>query len=213
MRVLLFRTTRPLVRLLRSAAPSRPKLASMATSRCTTPTPTSSAWVTPACGRSPSCLVPFTFSWLRWPCPSSLRWSHLVRGAERAWEGLLKHSSSECDSQQRDEMDPQPSDLIPVSVWIRLSHVAVTLFFPCLFGSAAHMRGHSLVLVVRTILMVILGLYSQYWLLIHVSGFQSLLTALLCMLVCRAMFSVPYIHVNIFQVKTFESESTKKTPQ
>lgn len=66
-------------------------------------------------------------------------------------------------------------------------------------------------LVVRTILMVILGLYSQYWLLIHVSGFQSLLTALLCMLVCRAMFSVPYIHVNIFQVKTPELESTKKT--
>lgn len=91
-----------------------------------------------------------------------------------------------------------------------MSHVGVNLFFLSLFGSAAQMRGHSLVLVVRTILMVILGLYSQYWLLIHVSGFQSLLTALLCMLVCRAMFSVPYIHVNIFQVKTSESESTKK---
>lgn len=49
--------------------------------------------------------------------------------------------------------------------------------------------------------MVTLGLYSQYWLLINVSGFQSPLTALLCMLVCRAMFSVPYIHVNIFQVR------------
>lgn len=62
------------------------------------------------------------------------------------------------------------------------------------------MKGHSLLLVLRTILMVTLGLYSQYWLLIHVSGFQSLLSTLLCMLVCRAMFSVPYIHVNIFQV-------------
>lgn len=51
-------------------------------------------------------------------------------------------------------------------------------------------------------LMVTLGLYSQYWLLIHVSGFLSPLTALLCMLVCRAMFSVPYIHVNIFQVRS-----------
>lgn len=49
--------------------------------------------------------------------------------------------------------------------------------------------------------MVSLGLYSQYWLLIHVSGFESARGALLCMLVCRAMFSVPYIHVNIFQVR------------
>lgn len=53
--------------------------------------------------------------------------------------------------------------------------------------------------------MVSLGLYSQYWLLIHVSGFQSPFTALLCMLVCRAMFSVPYIHVNIFQVRNTRS--------
>lgn len=49
--------------------------------------------------------------------------------------------------------------------------------------------------------MVSLGLYSQYWLLIHISGFQSPLSALFCMLVCRAMFAVPYIHVNIFQVR------------
>ncbi|KAG7215461.1 hypothetical protein INR49_003237 [Caranx melampygus] len=64
---------------------------------------------------------------------------------------------------------------------------------------SAHLQGHSAALVVRTVLMVALGLYSQYWLLIHVSGFTSPLSALLCMLVCRAMFSVPYIHVNIFQ--------------
>ena len=54
----------------------------------------------------------------------------------------------------------------------------------------------------RTVVMVALGLYSQYWLLIHVSGFRSPLAALLCMLVCRAMFSVPFIHVNIFQVSS-----------
>lgn len=53
----------------------------------------------------------------------------------------------------------------------------------------------------RTVLMVALGLCSQYWLLIHVSGFRSPLSALLCMLACRAMFAVPYIHVNIFQVR------------
>jgi len=49
--------------------------------------------------------------------------------------------------------------------------------------------------------MVTLGLYSQYWLLINVSGFGSPFSALFCMLVCRGMFSVPYIHVNIFQVR------------
>ena len=66
---------------------------------------------------------------------------------------------------------------------------------------AAHLKEHSAAHVARTVLMVTLGLYSQYWLLIHVSGFLSPLSALLCMLVCRAMFSVPYIHVNIFQVR------------
>lgn len=65
----------------------------------------------------------------------------------------------------------------------------------------AQLRGQPALCVLRTVLMVSLGLYSQYWLLIHISGFQSPITALFCMLVCRAMFSVPYIHVNIFQVR------------
>lgn len=69
-------------------------------------------------------------------------------------------------------------------------------------GFAAQLKGQSLAHILRTILMVTLGLYSQYWLLINVSGFTSPHGALLCMLVCRAMFSVPYIHVNIFQVRT-----------
>lgn len=69
-------------------------------------------------------------------------------------------------------------------------------------GFAAQLKGHSLAHILRTVLMVTLGLYSQYWLLINVSGFTSPYGALLCMLVCRAMFSVPYIHVNIFQVRT-----------
>lgn len=73
------------------------------------------------------------------------------------------------------------------------------LFSSLLFS--AHLRGQPAACVLRTVLMVSLGLYSQYWLLIHVSGFQTPTTALFCMLVCRAMFSVPYIHVNIFQVR------------
>lgn len=78
--------------------------------------------------------------------------------------------------------------------------------------SVAHLRGHSLGLIFRTALTVSLGLYSQYWLLVHVSGFRSPLSALFCMLVCRAMFAVPYIHVNIFQVRnnSWNHQETQK---
>ncbi|KAK9530861.1 hypothetical protein VZT92_012337 [Zoarces viviparus] len=86
---------------------------------------------------------------------------------------------------------------LPRSVYLFIAPLAVPIITPLV--ALAHLKGHSLALVVRTVLMVTLGLYSQYWLLIHVSGFLSPLSALLCMLVCRAMFSVPYIHVNIFQ--------------
>lgn len=66
---------------------------------------------------------------------------------------------------------------------------------------------------VRTVLMVALGFYSQYWLLLHVSGFRSPCGALLCMMVCRAMFSLPYIHVNVFQVSadTWKHNSSRNT--
>ncbi|XP_076616307.1 fatty acid desaturase 6 [Chaetodon auriga] len=86
---------------------------------------------------------------------------------------------------------------LPRTVYLFVAPLAVPIITPLV--ALAHLKGHSLAHVVRTMLMVALGLYSQYWLLIHVSGFLSPLSALLCMLVCRAMFSVPYIHVNIFQ--------------
>ncbi|XP_044033699.1 fatty acid desaturase 6 [Siniperca chuatsi] len=86
---------------------------------------------------------------------------------------------------------------LPRTVYLFIAPLAMPIITPLV--ALAHLKGHSLALVVRTILMVTLGLYSQYWLLIHVSGFLSAHSALLCMLVCRAMFTVPYIHVNIFQ--------------
>ncbi|XP_005998320.1 fatty acid desaturase 6 [Latimeria chalumnae] len=55
------------------------------------------------------------------------------------------------------------------------------------------------VIAIRTACMIALGLWSQYWLLMNVSGFQSTSSALLCMFLYRAIFSIPYIHVNIFQ--------------
>ncbi|CAF89151.1 unnamed protein product, partial [Tetraodon nigroviridis] len=75
------------------------------------------------------------------------------------------------------------------------------------------LRGQPAASVLRTVLMVSLGLYSHYWLLIHVSGFQSPTSALFCMLVCRAMFSVPYIHVNIFQHIGLDMFSPTRRPK
>ncbi|XP_037610137.1 fatty acid desaturase 6 [Sebastes umbrosus] len=86
---------------------------------------------------------------------------------------------------------------LPRTVYLFIAPLVVPIITPLV--ALAHLKGHSLALIVRTVLTVTLGLYSQYWLLIHVSGFLSPLSALLCMLVCRAMFSVPWIHVNIFQ--------------
>ncbi|XP_047466081.1 fatty acid desaturase 6 [Mugil cephalus] len=86
---------------------------------------------------------------------------------------------------------------LPRTVYLFIAPLAVPIITPLV--AFAQLRGDSLVQAVRTVLMVTLGLYSQYWLLINVSGFRSPCSALICMLVCRAMFSVPYIHVNIFQ--------------
>ncbi|NWZ98588.1 FADS6 desaturase, partial [Nesospiza acunhae] len=51
----------------------------------------------------------------------------------------------------------------------------------------------------RTLCCMFLGFYCHYWLLLHVSGFQSPWSALLCMLITRSLLAHPYIHVNIFQ--------------
>ncbi|XP_027728905.1 fatty acid desaturase 6 isoform X2 [Vombatus ursinus] len=60
--------------------------------------------------------------------------------------------------------------------------------------------------VLRTLCLMSLGLFSHYWLLIKVSGFQSPGFALLCMLITRGLLAHPYIHVNIFQVKPVVSQ-------
>lgn len=96
---------------------------------------------------------------------------------------------------------PPPCSLAALASLRVYSHTCDYLFVVVVVVFAAYLKGHPVAVVVRTMLMVALGLGSQYWLLIHVSGFLSPLSALLCMLVCRAMFSVPYIHVNIFQVR------------
>uniref|UniRef100_A0A3P9L989 Fatty acid desaturase 6 n=1 Tax=Oryzias latipes TaxID=8090 RepID=A0A3P9L989_ORYLA len=83
------------------------------------------------------------------------------------------------------------------TLYLFVAPLAVPVITPLV--ALAQVKGRSLALLVRTVLNITLGLYSQYWLLTNISGFRSTHSALFCMLVCRAMFSVPFIHVNIFQ--------------
>ncbi|XP_017667282.1 PREDICTED: fatty acid desaturase 6 isoform X2 [Lepidothrix coronata] len=62
----------------------------------------------------------------------------------------------------------------------------------------------------RTLCCMFLGFYCHYWLLLHVSGFQSPWSALLCMLLTRSLLAHPYIHVNIFQIKPIVSQYLKQ---
>ncbi|XP_048844198.1 fatty acid desaturase 6 [Brienomyrus brachyistius] len=86
---------------------------------------------------------------------------------------------------------------LPRSIYLFVAPLAVPIITPVV--ALGQLRRQSAAQSLRTVLMVALGLYSQYWLLLNASGFRSPGGALLCMLVCRALFSVPYIHVNIFQ--------------
>ncbi|XP_068162066.1 fatty acid desaturase 6 isoform X1 [Antennarius striatus] len=100
---------------------------------------------------------------------------------------------------------------LPRTIYLFIAPLAVPIITPLV--ALAHLKEHSWGHMGRTIPLMTLGLYSQYWLLIHVSGFLSPLSALLCMLVCRAMFSVPYVHVNIFQHIGLNMFSTTSRPK
>ncbi|XP_062826665.1 fatty acid desaturase 6 [Anolis carolinensis] len=65
----------------------------------------------------------------------------------------------------------------------------------------------------RTLCCILVGLYSHYWLLINISGFQSVWSAFSCMLVTRSLLVHPYIHVNIFQHIGLPMFSTDKKPK
>uniref|UniRef100_A0A8C8YJ13 Fatty acid desaturase 6 n=1 Tax=Prolemur simus TaxID=1328070 RepID=A0A8C8YJ13_PROSS len=63
----------------------------------------------------------------------------------------------------------------------------------------AQLRQVELRTALRTLGLISLGLYSQYWLLLNVSGFKSPSSALVCMFLVRSLLAHPYLHVNIFQ--------------
>ncbi|XP_058649371.1 fatty acid desaturase 6 isoform X2 [Onychostoma macrolepis] len=86
---------------------------------------------------------------------------------------------------------------LPRSVYLFIAPLAVPIITPIV--AIGQLKGQSPLQILRTILCVCLGFFSQYYLLRCVSGL-SCSSALLVMLLCRAMFSLPYIHVNIFQM-------------
>ncbi|XP_066560540.1 fatty acid desaturase 6 [Amia ocellicauda] len=86
---------------------------------------------------------------------------------------------------------------LPRFIYLFLAPLAVPVITPLV--ALGLLKDQSPGGALRTVCMIALGIYSQYWLLLHISGFQCPSSALLCMLLCRALFSLPYIHVNIFQ--------------
>ncbi|KAF7470791.1 hypothetical protein GHT09_017903 [Marmota monax] len=75
------------------------------------------------------------------------------------------------------------------------------------------LRKVELLIALRTLGLISLGLYSQYWLLLNVSGFRSPSSALVCMLLIRALLAHPFLHVNIFQHIGLPMFSRDKKPQ
>lgn len=85
---------------------------------------------------------------------------------------------------------------LPRSVYLFIAPLAVPIITPIV--ALGQLKGQSVFQIVRTIVCVFVGFFSQYYLLRSVSGL-SWSSSLIVMHLCRAMFSLPYIHVNIFQ--------------
>ncbi|XP_074870804.1 pre-mRNA splicing regulator USH1G isoform X1 [Carettochelys insculpta] len=92
--------------------------------------------------------------------------------------------------------------IAPIAVPILTPLVALGLLKDVEFKSA-----------LRTLCCMCLGLYTHYWLLVNVSGFQSVWSALFCMLITRSLLAHPYIHVNIFQHIGLPMFSADKKPK
>ncbi|XP_072339084.1 fatty acid desaturase 6 [Scyliorhinus torazame] len=67
--------------------------------------------------------------------------------------------------------------------------------------------------IIRTFLTITLGMCAHCWLLVQVSGFQSLFSAFPCMMLYKAIYSIPYVHVNIFQHIGLAMFSPMKKPK
>ncbi|XP_047613577.1 fatty acid desaturase 6 [Phacochoerus africanus] len=82
-------------------------------------------------------------------------------------------------------------------VYMFLAPLLIPVLTPLV--AVERLREVELKTALRTLGLISLGLYSHYWVLLNVSGFQSPGSALACMLITRSLLAHPYLHVNIFQ--------------
>ncbi|XP_077183998.1 fatty acid desaturase 6 isoform X2 [Paroedura picta] len=93
-------------------------------------------------------------------------------------------------------------------VYMFIAPIAVPVLTPLVAISL--LKEVGLKTAIRSLCCIFLGLYSHYWLLLNISEFQSVWSALTCMLLTRSLLAHPYIHVNIFQVKPVVSQYLKE---
>ncbi|XP_060700608.1 fatty acid desaturase 6 [Hemiscyllium ocellatum] len=99
----------------------------------------------------------------------------------------------------------------PRYIYLFILPLAVPLITPIVaLGLIQDLPG---LVVLRTLCTISLGMLLNCWLLLTVSGFRSLLSAFLCMLLYKALYSIPYIHVNIFQHIGLAMFSLDKKPK
>ncbi|XP_014457412.2 fatty acid desaturase 6 isoform X2 [Alligator mississippiensis] len=96
-------------------------------------------------------------------------------------------------------------------VYMFIAPIAIPILTPLV--ALDLLRNVKLATALRTVCCMFLGLYSHYWLLLNVSGFQSVWSALLCMLMTRSLLAHPFLHVNIFQHIGLPMFSVDKKPK
>uniref|UniRef100_A0A8C0XGP1 Fatty acid desaturase domain-containing protein n=1 Tax=Castor canadensis TaxID=51338 RepID=A0A8C0XGP1_CASCN len=96
-------------------------------------------------------------------------------------------------------------------VYMFLAPLLIPILTPLV--ALERLRTMELWTALRTLGLISLGLYSQYWLLLNVSGFKSPSSALACMLLIRSLLAHPYLHVNIFQHIGLPMFSRDKKPR
>ncbi|XP_019398060.1 PREDICTED: fatty acid desaturase 6 isoform X1 [Crocodylus porosus] len=96
-------------------------------------------------------------------------------------------------------------------VYMFIAPIAIPILTPLV--ALDLLRNVKLATALRTVCCMFLGLYSHYWLLLNVSGFQSVWSTLLCMLMTRSLLAHPFLHVNIFQHIGLPMFSVDKKPK
>uniref|UniRef100_A0A8D0M029 Fatty acid desaturase 6 n=1 Tax=Sus scrofa TaxID=9823 RepID=A0A8D0M029_PIG len=96
-------------------------------------------------------------------------------------------------------------------VYMFLAPLLIPVLTPLV--AVERLREVELKTALRTLGLISLGLYSHYWVLLNVSGFQSPGSALACMLITRSLLAHPYLHVNIFQHIGLPMFSRDKKPR